>query len=438
MKLFDFIKAKLMGKAPEGSSEVIVSPREERPAMPELDTRNIMERLAAEAGEAIDPAKQDKLLEKVDELKGKIDELQGAAEKPEEKIEERQETDDGLREPERKQESKAVFVPKKKAFGLDIGTSRIVCTHYGPDGAVSAQNQLNAFFSVPESIFVRKTLDQTRTAYVKLKDEIAVLGYGAEKFANTFNIEIRRPMKKGLLKPSEFDAVPILKEIINLVVPRADEVGRSLCFSVPAPEAGFESDLIFHEGILRKYLIGMGYNAKSITEGTAIVLSELADHNFTGIGISMGAGMCNVCFSFLAVPVIVFSLAQGGDDIDERVARVSNETINRVRVIKEEALDFSRPPSNTMENAFNIYYDELLVRLLTNLSAVLTAAEHMPRLVHAIPIVLAGGTSMPIGFKSKFEKILHQISLPIEISEVRMAADPLTATARGALINASA
>ncbi|MEA1933427.1 MAG: hypothetical protein U9N60_03205 [Thermodesulfobacteriota bacterium] len=35
----------------------------------------------------------------------------------------------------------------------------------------------------------------------------------------------------------------------------------------------------------------------SINEGLATVMSELAHDNFTGIGISMGGGMCNVCLS---------------------------------------------------------------------------------------------------------------------------------------------
>lgn len=408
MKLLDLLKSKLMGKAPAGDEEAMI---------PLGDDRNIIERLKEGVDDAVDPEKQDKLLEKVEKLK---------------------ESGGKLEESAQELKIKHVNVPRGKVFGLDIGTSRIVSTDYGADGTVVAQDQLNAFFSVPDSLFVRETLDQNKMAYVKLKEDVAILGHDAQKFANTFNSEIRRPMKSGFLKPEEPNAVPVLKEIISLLIPKADQVGRSLCFSVPAPQPGLESDLIFHEGILKKHLVGRGYNAKSITEGTAVVLSELAADNFTGIGISMGAGMCNVCFSFLAVPVIVFSLPQGGDNIDMAVARVVDETMNRVRVIKEESLDFSRTPKNNMENAFHIYYEELLMQLLKKLSDVMSAADHLPVLAQAIPIVLAGGTSSPNGFKTKFERILRQVPLPIEISEVRIAASPLAATATGALINASA
>ena len=59
-----------------------------------------------------------------------------------------------------------------------------------------------------------------------------------------------------------------------------------------------------------------------------------------------------------------------------------------------------------------------------------------PKTDRAIPIVLSGGTAKPKGFRELFEKSLRAHPLPIEISEVRLASDPLTATARGALIAA--
>ena len=169
-------------------------------------------------------------------------------------------------------------------------------------------------------------LKKSKMKYCNVEKDIAVLGYDAQTFANIFNSEVRRPMEKGLLKADETSAIPVLKEIVRLVVDAPKQMGANLCFSVPAPQVGFESDLIFHESVFKKYFEGLGFNAKSITEGTAIVLSELGEDNYTGIGISMGAGMCNVCFSFLSVPVIVFSIPRGGDNIDISVSRVSNET----------------------------------------------------------------------------------------------------------------
>ena len=372
----------------------------------ENEDKNVLDDLVKGTREAVDPHTLGKLITRVGELK----------------------------ESGKNLESRSVT---KKAYGLDVGTSRIVSIRQdGPDGAVSA-DQLNAFVSVSETKFLTDMLVKNRMAYTRIRDEIAVLGYDAQHFANIFNSEVRRPMKKGLITPDEIYAIPVMKEIINLVLPRPEEVAQPLCFSVPAPEAGFEADLVFHEGMLKKHLVGLGYKAKSITEGLAVVLSELANDNFTGIGISMGAGMCNVCFSFLSVPVIVFGISRGGDDIDTSVARMMHETGNRVRIIKEESLDFTKTPKSNLENALIIYYEDLIMTLLNNLVGVLSRAENLPRLNQAIPIVLAGGTCLPNGFKVKFEQLLKEAKMPIAISSVRLARDPLRTTAMGALVSAS-
>lgn len=373
--------------------------------------KNILERLIGGIKFATDTNNQDKLMERVDEFKESEKNITMQGDKKGETA--------------------------KNPTSLDIGTSRLVSMKKGKDGDVITETQLNAFITLPFNAFVKDMLEKNKMHFYLANNKFSVLGNDSQEFSNIFNSEIRRCMEKGLLKADEPEAITIIKEIIKLVLPPQTEFGSSLCFSVPAPQIGFESDLVFHETVLKKFLMGLGYNTKSITEGMAVVLSELNGDNFTGIGISIGGGMCNVCLSFLSVPIIVFSIPRGGDDIDSNVARVVNETKNRVRIVKEESLDLAKTPSNKLESAFDIYYDDLIMNLLNHLSAVLSRAQNMPKLKHSIPIVLSGGSCLPNGFKVKFDKILKQIKLPIEVSEVKMAADPLRATARGALINAS-
>ncbi len=369
--------------------------------------KNILERLISGVREVTEP-NQDKLHEKVSELK----------------------------ESEKRVSTKT-DAPAAGAIGLDIGTSRIVSMTKNASGEIVSKDQLNAFFTVPHSVFAVQMFEKANVKFIETEGkQLSIFGHDAQQFGNIFNGEVRRPMSQGLLKASEPSAIQMIKSIIGLVVDKSKTFGTSLCFGIPAPQIGHESDLIFHESILKKYLVGMGYNTKSITEGAAVVLSELSEDNYTGIGISMGGGMCNVCFSFLSVPVIVFSISKGGDYIDSCVSKVVNETANRVRVIKEESLDFGRAPRNKVETAFEIYYDDLVMSLLTQLTAVFSQAQHLPKLNQAIPVVLAGGTAMPNGFRQKFDKALKQMKLPIEISEVRLSADPLRATGKGALINA--
>ena len=89
-----------------------------------------------------------------------------------------------------------------------------------------------------------------------------------------------------------------------------------------------------------------------------------------------------------------------------------------------------------IEKALHIYYEDVVGTLVDALRRALSKAEKLPKTDRPLPIVLSGGTAKPRGFKELFERTLKSRSLPIEISEIRLARDPLTATARGALIAA--
>ncbi len=115
-----------------------------------------------------------------------------------------------------------------------------------------------------------------------------------------------------------------------------------------------------------------------------------------------------------------------------------NETSTRVRLLKEESLDLSRQPKDEITGAMHIYYEDVLQTLISRLGEELEGSRHLPTLDRAIPIVLSGGTAKPSGFQQKFESMLKASDLPIQISDIRMAKDPLTATAIGCYVAAMA
>jgi hypothetical protein len=319
--------------------------------------------------------------------------------------------------------------------GIDVGTSKIVAARR-KGKEIETASQLNAFIPVPYSRFTETILGQNDISYYRDGDELIIFGGATERFANMFNAECRRPMADGLLNPREKNAMPVLEAILATLVPKARVSGDILAFSVPAAAPGREAELTYHEATLRRHFEGMGYKAVAINEGLAVIFSDLEDNNFTGIGISCGGGMCNVALAFLSIPSIMFSIPKGGDYIDASAGAVMAEHATRVKVLKEEVLDLSRQPRDKYEKALHIYYDDLVLTLVESLRRSISQAEKLPKTDRALPIVLSGGTAKPKGFKDLFEKALKTRPLPIEISEVRMASDPLSSTARGALIAA--
>lgn len=320
-------------------------------------------------------------------------------------------------------------------LGLDVGTAKVAVARRKNKGIETAW-QLNAFIPVPHSRFTESTLGQNDISYYRDGEELVIFGTATERFANMFNADLRRPMADGLINPRERLAMPVLEAILATLVPKARTQGEVLAFSVPAAAEGKEAGLTFHEATLRRLFEGMGYRAMAINEGLAVIFSELQDNNFTGIGVSCGGGMCNATLAYLSIPSIMFSVAKGGDFIDQAVGSVIAEHATRVKVLKEETLDLSRPAKDKVERALHIYYEDLVHTLVSALKKALSRTEKLPKTDRALPIVLSGGTAKPKGFKELFERGLRSQPLPVAISEVRLAADPLTATARGALVAA--
>lgn len=320
-------------------------------------------------------------------------------------------------------------------IGLDIGTSKILAVRRS-GGVLSAATEVNAFIQLPYSRFTESILLQNKVHYYQENGQFYVYGNHAEKFASLWNAETRRPMSRGVINPHEPSALSLIRVILQGLLKKPKAKEELVSFSVPGAPVEAPSDLIYHEALIKDFLVGLGYKAKSINEGLAVVFSELEKESFTGIGISAGGGMCNVCLAYLSVPVVSFSLAKAGDYIDRSAGSVTGESATRVKVIKEQSLDLSRTARDKIEGALHIYYDDVIRTLVQSLKEALGRASNVPRLDRPVPVVLAGGTARPAGFRERFEKAFRESGFPLEISEVRLSPHPMEATARGALIAA--
>jgi hypothetical protein len=242
-------------------------------------------------------------------------------------------------------------------------------------------------------------------------------------------------MSRGVLNANEPDSLKLIEHIVTALAGQAGP-NQKLCFTMPATPLGAEENVTYHEASLRQILAELGYQVSSINEGLAVVYAELEDTNYTGIGVSCGGGLCNVCLSYLSVPVISFSTSKAGDYIDSSAASVTGERANRIRLIKEESFCLNGHSTDKVYQVLGVYYDEMIHSLVNSLKDALTAAKCLPRLRRPIPLVLSGGSALPKGFTARFESILTESDLPIPMAEVRMAADPLTTSAKGALVAA--
>ena len=328
----------------------------------------------------------------------------------------------------------------QRAVGVDIGTGFISCAEE-EGGNIKFRKIRDAFFKLNPSKFLEGSANQfgetmlknAGAHYVKVDDTMYVLGDDAFKFANLFHQECLRPMSKGVLNPKQPVSNLMVSELVKAVAGRPVASDDVLYYCVPAEPIDADFDVEYHKQILNEVFEELGYkNINVMTEGLAVVYSELADTQYTGIGMSFGAGMCNIVYSFMGMPVFAFSLSRGGDWIDAHAAKHTDETNNVVTAVKEKA-DFSLYDStNGIQRAVSIYYESLLSYVVEQFKELYenTPKKKLPNVTMEMPIVVAGGTSLVLGFVERLKELTAE-GFPIPISEVRHAQEPLFAVSNG-------
>ena len=321
-----------------------------------------------------------------------------------------------------------------KAKGLDVGTSRIVLAS-SVEGTYQYEGQLNAFISLPYSKMTEGMLRREGILFSVEGSNILAYGNRVEEFANILNGETRRPIRTGLLNPAEPKSLQMLELALAKMCGEAQK-GEKICFSVPGGTANNQSDVVYHERTIAQILEQLAYSVKSLNEGMAVIYAELESSSFTGIGISFGGGTCNVCLAYLGLPVVTFSAPQAGDYVDHSASSVTGQTPTTIRLHKEEQFGFNGFSSNNVDQAIGVYYNDMIRAVVTGLETALSDRRKLPKFNKPVAVAVSGGSAQVKGFRQHLEKEIRAAQLPIAISEVKLAEDPLNTTAKGTLMAA--
>ncbi len=336
--------------------------------------------------------------------------------------------------PQKPRQTETDRIPGK---GLDVGTANLLSAAQTREGKVIVKRERNMFLEIPSNFQRnRSMLTKLNVPYVSYRDRLYVLGDSSFNLANMFGREVRRPMRDGFLSPNEQDAIPMLRFIVERLLGARTVENEPVYFCIPAASIDRDNDTIYHRGVVEGLLKKLGYVPHAINEGHAVVYSELAEQEFTGIGISCGGGMFNVCVAYKTIPAVTFSVSRGGDWIDEHVAKVMGMPRTRATDIKESGTNLLEP-RNREEEAVVLYYRNLIEYVLRNLAQRFRIAEDVPSFRDPVEIVVAGGTSMVGGFVDIFAEELKKVDFPLSVASIRRAEDPLTSVVRGCLIAAA-
>jgi hypothetical protein len=325
--------------------------------------------------------------------------------------------------------------------GLDVGTSYIVLAENSSDGLAFTDFR-DAFYVIkPSTPVANKMIEKGLNGKVFIKDEngsFIILGQDAIEKAIERNETARRPMHKGVVSVKEKEAKRVLAYILKEVAGESSEPGEKIVFCVPAQPIDQEDedfDVGYHEDVVKSILASQGYEAKAINEAEALCYAELENDDYTGIGISCGAGMTNVCVMLNGEPTVLFSTTKSGDWVDRMTSVATGEPDSVVQVEKEGGgFKVGQPNENHVLSAVSSYYERLIEYTAQQLVFAFKNHKSLPKFKEPIKVVVAGGTSKADGYVDSLKEKLSSYNFPLPIKEVIHASDPLHAVAKGCLI----
>ena len=330
------------------------------------------------------------------------------------------------------------------ACGFDAGTYNLVCCTRDEKGNFVYDGEVNAFLEIPlDDRLVFQMMKTVDVPLIERPKKAYAIGEKAVRMAYTLSqLELKRPMKDGCVNPKEKDAFEVMSIMIHsLLEGNIKTQKETVYYSVPANAINEETDTDFHTKILESMFqayeseTGLSVKAYPINEGLALVYAELKSSNYTGIGISFGAGMVNLCYSMFGVPVFTFAIVNSWDWIDKMAAKATGENTTFINQEKTK-INLNSEPTTLVERAIQTQYKLMVEKTINGIKKGLSEAGKKARSEKPIDIVIAGGTSMPLGFDVLFRDVIKQAELPIAIGNIVRPEDPLYSVSRGCLIAA--
>jgi hypothetical protein len=328
--------------------------------------------------------------------------------------------------------------------GLDVGTSYIVLSRNTETG-VDYKEFRDAYYSIkPSTPVAAKMIEKGLQGKIFIKDSdgnFILLGKDAIEKAIERNDLAKRPMYRGVVSSKDKDAKRVLAFILKEVVGTPAEASEKIVFCVPAQPVDQEDedfDVGYHEDVVKSVLSEVGYDARSIKEAEALCYAELENDDYTGIGVSCGAGMTNVCIMLNGEPVVHFSTTKSGDWVDRMSAVATGENDTLVQAEKESGeFKIGEPNDNAILEAVSSYYLRLIDYTTKNIVKAINESKALPKFKDPIKVVVAGGTSKASGYVETFKGLLESNGFPLPVKEVVHAKEPLLAVSKGCLIAAS-
>ena len=335
-------------------------------------------------------------------------------------------------------------------IALDLGASQFRTLRRVDDRLVA--RSIEALYSVlADTPAHRRLLDQAGIPFSLSEGNIVLLGKAATESATLFREASRRLLPAGRVPTFDPLGRQLVSCLIEAVLPAAAAGGDICSLALPsgvALEAGEScADVEFYSRLVRL----RGYEPRIVSAAQSLILAELADAAFTGIGLVFGASGCEAVLAHRGQPLCHVQTKFGGHAIDDLLvergygepsAASNNAAIalsivdaRAVQRVREAVVPSERSPSASIEHAVAVLLRQTAEKLVAALDAELRRTPRVGSIPQPVAVACSGGLTETPGFEALIAEVLGQCRLPVKCQIPRAAARSARSVLRGLLIS---
>lgn len=328
-------------------------------------------------------------------------------------------------------------------ISLDLGSHSFRSLRSAGDHLV-ARRIRSVYCTLPDSDTHRRLLEKTGTEFLTCDQHLVLIGEPAIEIARLLQIPCQELLPRGQLAAHDPISRQIISLLIDALLPQSDG-GGICCFT--------------HGGAMRRSLVAAqldfftrlirlrGYTPLPLPAGHALVLAELVEDRFTGVGVVVGAATCEVTVTQLGQELHSWTIPRGGRWIDEHMARERGDLFHdaagqRLLDLDKAALDREAlgsavlAPVSRDEKLLARLCRELTWEIADDLCQKLREDPRLGSLPRPLSLVCGGGVSQIPGFADLLHEALQRRDGAIPVGRIVTSDSSPYTIARGLLVHA--
>jgi hypothetical protein len=331
-------------------------------------------------------------------------------------------------------------------IALDLGTFAMRSLRRRGKELVGRRSRSIAV-SIADNPARRNYLKSTKAAFLVADGHLVLTGDAAADAAAFFELVPRDLLPRGEIPTADPVARQVFSAVVDALLPWSENPHEVCCFAQPGfPDtAAGGPEMEYRQEFVTRLIRLRGYQPLALYPATALVLCELGNTGFTGIGLALGSSACEISLVHRGMQIAVRRVARGGAWIDSELARAAK--IWRYDSLGEQVLDLDkarqRKEAATLAGSTDSdgrlvadLYRSLLADIMQALADLLDSDARIPLLPRPLPVVCGGGPSQIAGFREVLTSRLREREVPVALSDPQFATDHQYALCRGCLIRA--